>query len=599
MISVLHVGTFFDPRDGSLCMRGIRLCNHQRVTVHLAAVDANLRALVLEVPSTVSHQATSEFVASMNETHQADARVRDSLVRITPTPDDAQGGAWRATRCVFVYFARPADVQTIARRAINQLGCHELRRDIDDDSARLAFMRDAGCRPYQAWPCARDASQQDRYHRIGGASDRVSGEDLSAILRVWLLFSLFDDAGELQDVRAVCASTRKERHCVREHARFESRRCFQKRVFACMVATETVDCFVCGTTDETRMARLVGANVSLLAASATAAGYVYLRCDDDDLTGVDTASVCVELFARGLSMYPVGTRDELLYKKKTRLFTHNAALRMVSATAGEDWVVLPAEAQLKRARDSVDTAPVTKSIGGCHLRPTIGVHSVRVTVFDFASFYPSCIAKFNIGPDTVRPRDDDADHKSPCERSVWLPMYHIGEEHATFCDCCHAATFTACSRTLRVIHNGDRSVRVWVNTRPDEASSVCITARAERQTPLATVARTLVRARDACTDAGDHAGAAVCKLLANSCFGMLNQRGPRNFLRSAAAYRAVVLQGRTYLLSGLCALHRKGMTALYGVTDSLFVYGSDTQPGLLAERLTRELDALHAQPRLA
>ncbi|KAK3250280.1 hypothetical protein CYMTET_40330 [Cymbomonas tetramitiformis] len=573
---ILHVGTCVDTQTDELRVRGIRLKDEARVLLPAAPRITKLRCLIMETPYDNAFDADA-FIAEMRDNHQADVRVRSSLVRVTPCVNDATGGSWREARCAFMYFKGTERADLLQRYATNKYGCTELRREVHDDAARKTYMRRAQLLPYNAWPCGVTAKQESR-------CESVPATEIIRVLRAWILRPTFGHDGTISEARATCIRSGRERTCVRADG--VSDRDFQAQLVDALQRYETVDCLLCDATDDDRVRRH-GCATSYLSACVRATGRVYLRCQD--ASAIDMTELCQEMYARGLSGYEFGPRDELLYRSKTRLFIHNASLGLAAHVAGEEWVVLPPLARRKREEGSRGG----RGIGGCQLRPTLGVHHARVTVYDFASFYPSCIAKFNLGPDTVV-----AQEVCPASRRAWLPVYHIGGEHDAQCDCCAAVTFTARSRTVGVLRDGHRNVRVWVNAQRDEGNAVTIMHAALRCSPMAIAASGLLRERLSCQERGDTEGAAACKLLCNACFGMLNQRGPNNFLRSAAAYRAVVLQGRAYLLTALCIFYRRDMITVYGVTDSLFVRGDHDAPGKVAEEITQELDAMHAQPKL-
>ncbi|KAK3247115.1 hypothetical protein CYMTET_24505 [Cymbomonas tetramitiformis] len=474
---ILHVGTCVDTQTDELRVRGIRLQDGARVLLPAAPRITKLRCLVMETPGDNAFDADS-FIAEMRDAHQADVRVRSSLVRVTPCVNDTSGGSWREARCAFVYFKGAERADSLQRIATGKHGCTELRREVHDDAARKTYMRRAQLLPYNAWPCGVTTKGEARCQSVPAA-------EIARVLRAWILQLTFGTDGAINEARATCTRNGRERTCVRADG--VSDRDFQAQFVDALQRYETVDCLLCDATDDDRVRRH-GCATSYLSARVRATGRVYLRCQD--ASAIDTAELCREMYARGLSGYEFGPRDELLYQSKTRLFIHNASLSLAAHVAGEE----------------------------C-LRPTLGVHHARVTVYDFASFYPSCIAKFNLGPDTVI-----AQEVCPSSRRAWLPVYHIGGEHDAQCDCCAAASFTARSRTVGVLRDGHRNVRVWANAQRDESNAVTITHAALRCSPMATAASGLLRKRLGCQERGDAEGAAACKLLSRNPSGPMRQR---------------------------------------------------------------------------
>ncbi|KAK3282987.1 hypothetical protein CYMTET_9300 [Cymbomonas tetramitiformis] len=136
-------------------------------------------------------------------------------------------------------------------------------------------------------------------------------------------------------------------------------------------------------------------------------------------------------------------------------------------------------------------------------------------------------------------------------------------------------------------------MRVWDNGVEDEDTTYVCPINTTRS-----IACELLQSFMACRalmrDAKDNCGERVCKVLANSVFGMFGYWGTlskRNDLYDAACYKTIAQIGRTNLLRAVIALDSAKYSIVYGDTDSLFVSGVQptSEAERLAQRITNEL----------
>ncbi|KAK3289569.1 hypothetical protein CYMTET_3006 [Cymbomonas tetramitiformis] len=230
--------------------------------------------------------------------------------------------------------------------------------------------------------------------------------------------------------------------------------------------------------------------------------------------------------------------------------------------------------------------------GGYNLPPSVGVHVQGMQVFDFQSFYPSCICSYNLGAGLVRDR-----HTSTPEIvKRWVPMVplHIGDTGSDSCECCRrrSAFNPERSRVLREVRLGGRSMRIWQNGEDDEDTTyVCPIA--EARSVASELLHTLITCRAQMRRLKDGCGEMACKVLANSVFGVFGHFGTpnkRNDLYDAACYKTIVQLGRTNLLRAVVALDSESYSIVYGDTDSLFVGKADAAfRDVSAEKVARSV----------
>ncbi len=194
---------------------------------------------------------------------------------------------------------------------------------------------------------------------------------------------------------------------------------------------------------------------------------------------------------------------------------------------------------------SGSTEEVSGAAGGTVLDATPGLFH-NVVVFDFRSLYPSIMRTFNIDPlgfavtEQVTARSDDLSPESPAG---------------------HPQEITA--------PNGARFSR--------------------EPGILPALLDTYFDAREKALAAGDEVAAFVYKILMNSFYGVLGSSGCVYGRKELAG--AITGFGRYCLLFARDFFNRKGMTVLYGDTDSVFVYagGDDLSPR--GDELAEELNA--------
>eukprot|EP00854_Cymbomonas_tetramitiformis_P000373 gene373-701_t len=216
--------------------------------------------------------------------------------------------------------------------------------------------------------------------------------------------------------------------------------------------------------------------------------------------------------------------------------------------------------------------------GGYNLPPSVGVHLQGVAVFDFRSFYPSCICSYNLGAGLVRSRDSS----TPQNVGDWVPIVplHIGDANSDACDCCRQRNIfqPQSSRVLREMRIGGRDMRVWQNDEDENTTYVCPVS--QTRSVASELLQTLMECRDRMRGLKDSRGEMACKVLANSVFGVFGYCGGptrKNDLYDAACYKTIVQLGRANLLRAVIALDLKGCSVIYGDTDSLFVGKSELQ----------------------
>ncbi|KAK3277697.1 hypothetical protein CYMTET_14280 [Cymbomonas tetramitiformis] len=246
--------------------------------------------------------------------------------------------------------------------------------------------------------------------------------------------------------------------------------------------------------------------------------------------------------------------------------------------------------------------------GGYNPEPATGLHSGIVTVYDFASFYPSIIASYNIGHDTVLESADTDD-----EAIVRIPVIHAGDARGDRCQCCRDPRFwsAGASRTLGVIAGAHAETRVWARSqnqdeRREDSRDIKILPASRRRSHLVDMMQYLIETRERIRGDDDIA-ADVCKLIANSVFGMLGrERGDHpNPMLHLPSYRAIALLGRAHLLRAACLAQESGDRVVYGDTDSIFV--AESVPTLggrdssddRASRTTRFVEVLNDRIREA
>ncbi|KAK3241044.1 hypothetical protein CYMTET_49135 [Cymbomonas tetramitiformis] len=246
--------------------------------------------------------------------------------------------------------------------------------------------------------------------------------------------------------------------------------------------------------------------------------------------------------------------------------------------------------------------------GGYNPEPETGLHPGIVTVYDFASFYPSIIASYNIGHDTVLESDDTDDD------AIRIPVVHAGDARGDLCGCCRDPRrwSAAESRTLGIIAGSHAETRVWARSQHrddekcDDSRDIRILPASRRRSHLVDMMRYLIETRERIRGDDDIAGD-VCKLIANSVFGMLGrERGDHpNPMLHLPSYRAIALLGRAHLLRAACLARESGDLVVYGDTDSIFV--ADSAPnskgrdpsGDRAARTTRFVKVLNDRIREA
>lgn len=299
----------------------------------------------------------------------------------------------------------------------------------------------------------------------------------------------------------------------------------------------------------------------------------------------------VELFARSLSTFPLDVwRPSFDLRARQRLFVYGAVLCMMRTDFENS---RRPKCFVNEAKERIDDERAPREPGGFYLDPATGLHEGDLRAYDFFSFYPSCIEQFNIGPDTVREASIDPDSE------VRLSMMHLGDAASGVCACCGTKTWSNVSEIVGETKIESKPLRVWEN----HDANMYVLRRAQRLSIVGVVLGELRRMRES-DDIGrrDKLAAAACKLLSNSVFGMMNNRGNgRNFLYNPAAYRAVIHIGRAHLFVALLAFRAVGFAPIYGVTDSVFVSRGDVTKKMqtkniegfvgdrLKERLRRDL----------
>ena len=196
-------------------------------------------------------------------------------------------------------------------------------------------------------------------------------------------------------------------------------------------------------------------------------------------------------------------------------------------------------------RPAVD---VSGAAGGTVLDATPGLFR-HVLVFDFRSLYPSVIRTFNIDP--------------------------LGY-----------------ARTSQVAHEG---YGVSATTTPREDSIVAPNgARFSRDAAiLPALIDTYFRAREEALEAGDTIAAFVYKILMNSFYGVLGSAGCIYGRTELAG--AITGFGRYCLLFARDFFRERGLTVLYGDTDSVFVYAGGEDLSDRGESIAEELNARLAE----
>eukprot|EP00854_Cymbomonas_tetramitiformis_P010753 gene10753-12722_t len=243
--------------------------------------------------------------------------------------------------------------------------------------------------------------------------------------------------------------------------------------------------------------------------------------------------------------------------------------------------------------------------GGYNPEPATGLHSGIVTVYDFASFYPSIIASYNIGHDTVLESDDaDADD------AIRIPVVHVGDARGDRCECCRDPRRwnPDASRTLGIIAGSRAETRVWTRSNThhhhqddenrEDSRDIRILPASRRRSHLVDMMRFLIETRERFRDDDDIAGD-VCKLIANSVFGMLGrERGDHpNPMLHLPSYRAIALLGRAHLLRAACLARESGDLVVYGDTDSIFVADSPSSGDRTSRTTTRFVKVLNDRLR--
>lgn len=214
--------------------------------------------------------------------------------------------------------------------------------------------------------------------------------------------------------------------------------------------------------------------------------------------------------------------------------------RVAASIASFDFLYMSALHQRNIAAPSVaadDASARVAQAGGHVLEPKTGLHD-NVWVFDFRSLYPSIVRTFNIDPLGFVPNPGDED--------------------------------------LIRLEGG----------------------AAFRREPgiLPAMLDDLFPRREAARRRGDAVASQAIKILMNSFYGVLGTPACR--FHNAAIANAITGQGRHLLLWSRDWFEKRGLTVLYGDTDSLFVAADEADPvraearaGELVAAINQELDA--------
>ncbi|MBU0954339.1 MAG: DNA polymerase II [Spirochaetes bacterium] len=232
---------------------------------------------------------------------------------------------------------------------------------------------------------------------------------------------------------------------------------------------------------------------------------------------------------------------------------------------------------------------VSGAAGGTVLEPIPGYFH-NVLVFDFRSLYPSIMRTFNIDP-LVYQRTEQAGPATKY-RPAAVAELAIEETAASGLDY-SLSRQSAYGST--VVANAQPTLQTGHSNSPETAYITAPNgARFGRQPGiLPELLAGYFADRQAAQQNNDHTGAYVYKILMNSFYGVLGSGGCV-YGRSELA-GAITGFGRMCLHFARDWFRCRGMTVLYGDTDSVFIYSGaedrSEQAAQLAEQLNEELSA--------